>query len=87
MGAPMNTPNPISLQGPHLLPHRSLPGRPQCPPEAHWFANLASAQTQRAYQGDLRDFMAFTGINQPEEFRSVTRSYILAWRADLEKQV
>ena len=42
--------------------------------------------TKRAYQGDLRAFMAFTGINQPEEFRSVTRGHILAWRADLEKQ-
>ena len=56
------------------------------PPEAQWFANLDSAQTKRAYQGDLRAVMAFTGINQPEEFRSVTRGHILAWRADLEKQ-
>jgi integrase/recombinase XerD len=56
------------------------------PPEAQWFANLDSVQTRRAYQGDLRAFMAFTGIVQPEEFRSVTRSHILAWRAELEKQ-
>jgi integrase/recombinase XerD len=57
----------------------------EVPPEAQWFANLDSAQTQRAYQNDLSVFMAFTGIVQPEEFRSVTRSHILAWRADLEK--
>ena len=56
------------------------------PPEAQWFANLDSAQTRRAYQNDLRAFMAFTGINQPQEFRSVTRGHVLAWRADLEKQ-
>ena len=56
------------------------------PPEAQWFANLGSLQTRRAYQGDLRAFMAFTGIQQPEEFRTVTRAHILAWRADLEKQ-
>ena len=56
------------------------------PPEAQWFANLDSAQTRRAYQGDLRAFMAFTGIVQPEEFRTVTRGHILAWRAELEKQ-
>lgn len=56
------------------------------PPEAQWFANLDSMQTRRAYQGDLRAFMAFTGIVQPEEFRTVTRAHILAWRADLEKQ-
>ena len=30
--------------------------------------------------------MAFTGIVQPEEFRTVSRSHILAWRAELEKQ-
>ena len=56
------------------------------PPEAQWFANLDSIQTRRAYQNDLRAFMQFTGIVQPEEFRSVTRGHILAWRAELEKQ-
>lgn len=30
--------------------------------------------------------MAFTGIVKPEEFRTVTRAHILAWRAKLEKQ-
>lgn len=58
----------------------------EVPPEAQWFANLDSAQTRRAYQGDLRAFMAFTGIGQPEAFRSVTRAHVLAWRAELERQ-
>ena len=57
------------------------------PPEAQWFANLTSPQTRRAYQNDLAGFMRFTGIVQPEEFRAVTRSHVLAWRADLEKQM
>ena len=56
------------------------------PPEAQWFANLDSDQTRRAYKNDLRAFMAFTGIAQPQEFRLVTRSHVLAWRADLESQ-
>jgi len=56
------------------------------PPEAQWFANLTSSQTKRAYQSDLRGFMVFTGIVQPEEFRTVTRAHVLAWRAELEKQ-
>lgn len=56
------------------------------PPEAQWFANLDSAQTRRAYKNDLRAFMVFTGINQPQEFRSVTRGHVLAWRANLENQ-
>ena len=54
------------------------------PPEAQWFANLDSAQTRRAYESDIRAFMAFVGIAQPEEFRAVTRGHVLAWRADLE---
>ncbi|MBC7600045.1 MAG: tyrosine-type recombinase/integrase [Polaromonas sp.] len=56
------------------------------PPEVQWFANLGNVQTKRAYQGDLRAFIAFTGIIQPEEFRTVTRAHILAWRAELEQQ-
>lgn len=56
------------------------------PPEAQWFANLDSVQTKRAYQSDLRGFMVFIGIVQPEEFRTVTCAHILAWRAELEKQ-
>lgn len=56
------------------------------PPEAQWFANLDSPQTRRAYKNDLQAFMQFTGIVKPEEFRSVTRSHVLAWRAELEKQ-
>jgi site-specific recombinase XerD len=56
------------------------------PPEAQWFANLASAQTRRAYQSDIKAFMAFVGIQSPEEFRTVARGHVLAWRADLEKQ-
>lgn len=58
----------------------------EVPPEAQWFANLDSTQTRRAYQNDLKAFMAFTGIVQPQEFRSVTRGHILAWRANLEQQ-
>ncbi len=56
------------------------------PPEAQWFANLASVQTRRAYQADIKAFMAFVGIQSLEEFRTVARGHVLAWRADLEKQ-
>jgi integrase/recombinase XerD len=31
----------------------------------------------------LKDFMNFTGIQNPEEFRIVTRAHIIAWRDDL----
>lgn len=54
------------------------------PPAMTWFANIDNPQTRRAYQNDLQEFMAFTGIVQPEEFRVITRAHVLAWRKDLE---
>jgi site-specific recombinase XerD len=54
------------------------------PPEAEWFGNLDNARTRRAYQTDLRDFMGFVGIQQPDEFRIITRAHVLAWRKTLE---
>jgi site-specific recombinase XerD len=54
------------------------------PPEAEWFANLDNPRTRRAYQTDIRDFLNFVGIEQPEEFRTVTRAHVLAWRKRLE---
>lgn len=56
------------------------------PPAMTWFANIDNPQTRRAYQNDLQVFMTFTGIQQPEEFRVVTRAHVLAWRKDLEGQ-
>ena len=50
------------------------------PAEVEWFANIDNKRTRRAYQIDLRDFMAFVGISAPEEFRIVTRAHVLAWR-------
>ncbi|XPJ79106.1 tyrosine-type recombinase/integrase [Klebsiella pneumoniae] len=54
------------------------------PPETTWFANITNPQTRRAYQNDLRDFMRFTGIGDPAQFRVATRAHVLAWRKDLE---
>ena len=53
------------------------------PPELEWFANLASKATRRAYEHALADVMRFAGLVRPEEFRSVTRSHVIAWRDDL----
>lgn len=51
-----------------------------------WFANIDNPQTRRAYQNDLQEFMAFSGIDNPEQFRVVTRAHLLAWRRDLESR-
>jgi site-specific recombinase XerD len=57
------------------------------PPEMEWFANLGNAATRRAYENALQDFMRFTGIAKPDEFRSVTRAHVIAWRDDLAKRM
>jgi site-specific recombinase XerD len=53
------------------------------PPEVEWFANLSNAHTRRVYENAIRDFMLFTGIAKPEEFRTVTRAHVIAWRDEL----
>jgi integrase/recombinase XerD len=53
------------------------------PPEVEWFANIRNLSTRRAYENAIRDFMRFTGIALAEEFRTVTRAHVIAWRADL----
>jgi site-specific recombinase XerD len=56
------------------------------PPEAEWFANLTNAATRRAYENAIKDFMRFVGIQNPAEFRTVTRTHAIAWRDDLTRR-
>src|SRR5450432_2488286 len=56
------------------------------PPEVEWFANITNPNTRRAYENAIRDFMLFTGIVRPEEFRIVTRAHIIKWRDELEQR-
>jgi integrase/recombinase XerD len=53
------------------------------PPEVEWFANLTNPNTRRAYENAVKDFVRFTGIQRPEEFRTVTRAHVIAWRDQL----
>jgi site-specific recombinase XerD len=56
------------------------------PPELEWFANITNPSTRRAYQRAIKDFMRFTGITRPAEFRIVTRAHVIAWRDDLARR-
>lgn len=56
------------------------------PPEVEWFANLTNSNTRRAYENAVKDFMVFAGIVRPEEFRTVTRAHIIAWRDELARR-
>src|ERR1700738_4995055 len=58
----------------------------EVPPEIEWFANIRNRSTKRAYENAIHDFMRFTGIARPEEFRTVTRPHVIAWRASLARR-
>jgi site-specific recombinase XerD len=55
----------------------------ELPSEAEWLANINSPKTVRAYRADVREFVAFVGIERSPEFRDVTRAHVIAWRRDL----
>ncbi|MBS0299813.1 MAG: tyrosine-type recombinase/integrase [Proteobacteria bacterium] len=73
----------IITTGNRALTAKEFQGLASVPPEVEWFANLGNKATRRAYENALKDFMNFTGIQNPEEFRVVTRAHIIAWRDDL----
>ena len=77
-----NTPA-LPTQSNRLLTNKEFHQLAEVPPEVEWFANIDNAQTRRSYENALKDFMAFTGIVRPEEFRSITRAHIIAWRDEL----
>jgi site-specific recombinase XerD len=56
------------------------------PPEVEWFANISNPNTRRVYENAVKDFMRFAGIARPEEFRTVTRAHIIAWRDELAQR-
>jgi len=56
------------------------------PPEVEWFANISNPNTRRVYENAIGDFMRFAGIQRPEEFRTVTRAHIIAWRDELTRR-
>jgi integrase/recombinase XerD len=72
----------VPIAGRRLTASR-FQGLADVPPELEWFANIDNKSTRRAYENALQDFMRFTGIKEPGEFRIVTRSHVIAWRDDL----
>lgn len=73
----------VPLSDGRLLTAARFQGLVDVPAEIEWFANIANKSTRRAYDKALKDFMTFTGIARPEEFRIVNRSHVIAWRDDL----
>lgn len=79
-------PAPATATGGRLLSADAFQRLADVPPELEWFANITSPATRRAYENALQDFMRFTGIARPDEFRTVTRAHVIAWRDDLAKR-
>src|SRR5919198_6662708 len=78
----------VPQRGPSgLLTRRQFRQLADVPPEVEWFANIDNARTRRAYRIDLSEFSQFVGIHQPEDFRTVTRSHLIAWRKQLEARL
>jgi integrase/recombinase XerD len=78
-------PTPVTPVG-RLLTAAEFQGLAEVPPEIEWFNNITNRGTRRVYKNTIRDFMRFTGIVRPEEFRVVTRAHVIAWRDDLERR-
>src|ERR1700730_14943630 len=58
----------------------------EIPAEEEWLANLTYAKTRRAYKKDVGEFIAFTGLHDSMELRSIVRSHIIGWRKDMERR-
>jgi integrase/recombinase XerD len=79
-------PAPIPAGGERLLSKIEFQRLADVPPEAEWFANLTNKNTKRAYREDVTSFMRFVGITRPEDFRTVARAHVIAWRKTFEKR-
>ena len=75
--------NEVVVPNARRLTATRFQGLAEVPSELEWFANIDNKSTRRAYENALQDFMHFTGIRAPAEFRIVTRSHVIAWRDDL----
>jgi integrase/recombinase XerD len=83
---PARTPAKVSIKT-RLLTAAEFQRLADVPPEVEWFANIRNPSTKRAYENAIKDFMRFTGIKRPEEFRTVTRAHVIAWRDGLGDRI
>ena len=80
---PRTLPAPRPPFSRRLLTAKEFQQLKDVPPAAEWFADLDSPGTRRMYQQAIGEFMRFTGMVRPEEFRVITRSHVIAWRKEL----
>ena len=57
------------------------------PAELEWLFNLSTNPNTRAsYERDVKDFLRFAHIEQPQQLRQITRAHVIAWRRDIENR-
>jgi integrase/recombinase XerD len=83
---PVKTPVKVAIKT-RLLTAVEFQRLADVPPEVEWFKNIRNPNTKRAYENAIKDFMLFTGIKRPEEFRLVTPAHVIAWRDDLGDRI
>ena len=59
---------------------------PMCPPNSNGSPTSPIAKTRRAYKIDVAEFIAFTGLQESGELRTVARAHVIAWRKDMESR-
>ena len=54
--------------------------------EDEWLRNITNDKTRRAYKADVREFLRFNGIEDPEMLRSIGRPHVILWRDNLAER-
>jgi hypothetical protein len=62
----------------HSLTRAQFEQLADVPPEEEWLANITNLKTRRTYKEDVREFIAFTALQDYMGLRSVGRSHIIA---------
>jgi integrase/recombinase XerD len=70
----------------HSLTRAQFEQLADIPLEEEWLANITNLKTRRAYKEDVREFVAFTALQDYMGLRSAARSHIIAWRKDMERR-
>src|SRR6516165_10698984 len=70
----------------HSLTRAQFEQLADLPLEEEWLANITNLKTRRAYKEDVREFVAFTALQDFMGLRSAARSHIIAWRKDMERR-
>ena len=70
--------NSLLLRNPGALPLADFYDLADTPPEVEWFANFDNANTKKAYERDVKEFMAFATVATPTQLRQVSRAHVIA---------